>query len=261
MAAAAVAILAGCSTYDSITQRIAQSITPYRITIVQGNFVSAEQAAQMRVGMSRDDVRKLLGTPLLTDMFHANRWDYLFYFKRGNTSVVQQRDFVVHFNGDSVVSWSGGENLPSNLELLAEIDGDKTGKKAVPPPAASAAAVASAPQEASSAPEAAAASVGAPSMDPNARAARAANRATAEVAAPASDATPSVRAGTPPAGGVPAEGSTTGQPQFKFTRPPATPSPDQQQENPVGPTGSQSNLGPTYNAPLTSSSSSSNSGS
>src|SRR3984957_15548365 len=147
IAAVLATTLAGCSTYDSVTQRIAQSITPYRITVVQGNFVSAEAAAQMQVGMSRDQVRQLLGTPLLADMFHADRWDYVFYFKRGNTSVVQQRDFVVIFAGDHVASWSGGQDLPSNLELLAEIDGDKRGKKAFV--AAEAAAAASAPVAAS----------------------------------------------------------------------------------------------------------------
>lgn len=68
IAAAAVVGLAACSSYDSVTQRIAQSITPYRITVVQGNFVSQEKASQLQVGMSREQVRALLGTPLLTDM-------------------------------------------------------------------------------------------------------------------------------------------------------------------------------------------------
>jgi outer membrane protein assembly factor BamE len=196
-------LLAGCGTYDSVTQRIAQSITPYRITVVQGNFVSAEAAAQMKVGMSRDQVRQLLGTPLLADMFHADRWDYVFYFKRGNTSVVQQRDFVVMFSGDTVASWSGGQDLPSNLELLAEIDGDKRSKKAFiaaeaaaasGPVAASGAAAAAVPASAPVAPPADAAQ----SMDPNAEAAQAANRATDAVQAPSGKITPSVRANTPP---------------------------------------------------------------
>ena len=129
VAASAVAVLAGCSTYDSVTQRFAQSITPYRITVVQGNFVSAEAAAKMRVGMSRAEVKSVLGTPLLADMFHADRWDYLFYFKRGSTSIVQQRDFIVNFANDRVANWSGGDDLPSELELLADIDGDRLGKK------------------------------------------------------------------------------------------------------------------------------------
>jgi outer membrane protein assembly factor BamE len=258
IAAATVAVLAGCSTYDSLTQRVAQSITPYRITVVQGNFVSAEAAAQMQVGMSRDQVRQVLGTPLLTDMFHADRWDYVFYFKRGNTSVVQQRDFIVNFAGDRVASWSGGDDLPSNLELLAEIDGDKRGKKAA---AAAAAAAASAPVAASAAtpaavaPPADAAAAAAQSMDPNAEAAQAANRATEAVQAPKGKITPSVRAGTPTSnGGVVPQGATApGQPQFQFTRPPPPTLPGAPQENPVGPAGSQSNSGATYNSPLSSS--------
>ncbi len=53
----AVVTLAGCSSYDSVTQRIAQSITPYRITVVQGNFVSQEKASQLQAGMTREQVR------------------------------------------------------------------------------------------------------------------------------------------------------------------------------------------------------------
>ena len=257
IAAATVAVLAGCGTYDSVTQRIAQSITPYRITVVQGNFVSAEAAAQMQVGMSRDQVRQLLGTPLLADMFHADRWDYVFYFKRGNTSVVQQRDFVVIFAGGHVASWSGGQDLPSNLELLAEIDGDKRGKKAF----AAAAAAASAPVTASGTaaaaapvtPPADAAAAAAQSMDPNAEAAQAANRATDAVQAPTGKITPSVRANTPSSnGGVPQNATAPGQPQFQFTRPPPPTVPGAPQENPVGPAGSQSSNSSSYNAPLTS---------
>ncbi|HEY1997697.1 outer membrane protein assembly factor BamE [Paraburkholderia sp.] len=260
IAAATVAVLAGCSTYDSLTQRIAQSITPYRITVVQGNFVSAEAAAQMKVGMTRDQVRQVLGTPLLTDMFHADRWDYVFYFKRGNKSIVEQRDFVVLFAGDTVASWSGGEDLPSNLELLAEIDGDKGGKKAraAALAAAASASAASAPATASGAAAAAAApeAASAPSMDANAEAAQAANRATEAVQAPTGKITPSVRAGTPTANGgvVPSGATAPGQPQFQFTRPPPPTVPGAPESNPVGPTGPQSNSGPTHNTPLTSSS-------
>ena len=54
----------------------------YKIDIVQGNFVSREQAAALKPGMSRAQVRDILGTPLLTSVFHADRWDYVFTFKR-----------------------------------------------------------------------------------------------------------------------------------------------------------------------------------
>ncbi|SEA71431.1 outer membrane protein assembly factor BamE [Paraburkholderia sartisoli] len=256
IAAAAVAVLAGCSTYDSLTQRIAQSITPYRITVVQGNFVSSEAAAQMKVGMSRAEVRQLLGTPLLTDMFHADRWDYLFYFKRGSTAIVQQRDFIVMFADDRVASWSGGDDLPSNLELLADIDGDRTGKKvAVAPVVASGATGASAPVAAAAAsapapvtvdttrsPAAtdATAAAALPSTAANEQAAQAANRATDAVQAPTGKTTPSVRAGTPPSAGLPPNAGTPVTPQFQFHRPPPPPNPNAPSENPVGPVGPQS---------------------
>ena len=256
IAAVTVAVLAGCSTYDSLTQRVAQSITPYRITVVQGNFVSSEAAAQMKVGMTRAQVRQVLGTPLLTDMFHADRWDYVFYFKRGSTAIVQQRDFVVFFSGDLVTSWQGGDDLPSNLELLAEIDGDRRGgRRAATPNAASATAAnaASAPAATAAAPSSdGAAAASAPAIDANAEAAQAANRLTNAVQSP-SNGPSSVRSTAPTAnaGGIPPQGPTSpGQPQFQFHRP-APPVPANQ-SNPVGPTGSQSSSS-TNSAPQTSS--------
>jgi outer membrane protein assembly factor BamE len=262
IAASAVAVLAGCSTYDSVTQRVAQSITPYRITVVQGNFVSAEAAAKMQVGMSRAQVKAALGTPLLVDMFHTDRWDYLFYFKRGSTSIVQQRDFIVNFTNDRVASWSGGDDLPSELELLADIDGDKLGKKkaaaeratekaADAARAASATvATAPAPQPAAANPVAsptdeAAAAARLPATNANAQAAQAANRATAQVATP-SGGTPSVRAYTPSTGLVPPGTGRPSQPQLEFHRPPPPNVPDQ--SNPTGPAGSQSSTSGTQPA-------------
>jgi len=236
IAASTVALVAGCSTYDSLTQRVAQSITPYRITIVQGNFVSKEAASKMRTGMTRDEVKAALGTPLLTDMFHDDRWDYVFYFKRGSTAIVQQRDFIVNFDGDHVVSWSGGEDLPSELELLADIDGDKGGKKAKAKAAAAAsaaAAAASASEPGSAASAASASASGASEAEAaNAQAAQAANRATNQV--PATPARQPVRSGPR----SPSSATPSATPQFQFHREPQPVSPDQ--SNPVGPTGSPS---------------------
>ncbi|WP_028229294.1 outer membrane protein assembly factor BamE [Paraburkholderia ferrariae] len=266
LAAAALSGLSGCSTYDSLTQRIAQSITPYRITIVQGNFVSKEAAAQMRVGMSRAEVRQLLGTPLLADMFHTNRWDYVFYFKRGSTAVVQQRDFVVLFEGDTVASWSGGEDLPSNLELLAEIDGDRgSRKKAAAEAAAAASATAAASAAAASGATAATtatrpavpdtartptselgAATAALPQDPNVQAAAAANRATEAVQMPSS-VTPSVRANTPPSTALPPNvGSMPSQVQLRRPPPPQI---QGVQSNPVGPAPGAQGTGDTNAAP------------
>ncbi|UDG82832.1 Outer membrane protein assembly factor BamE [Candidatus Vallotia lariciata] len=119
---ASIALLGACKTYGGFTQSIAHLITPYQITIVQGNFVSAEAASMLRVGMSKDEVRSLIGTPLLTDIFHVHRWDYMFYFKRGQTSIIEQRDLVVNFVDDRVVSWTGANNLLSERDLIDKID-------------------------------------------------------------------------------------------------------------------------------------------
>ncbi|MXN79452.1 outer membrane protein assembly factor BamE [Burkholderia sp. 4701] len=242
IAAVAVAALAGCSSYDSVTQRIAQSITPYRITVVQGNFVSQEKASQLQVGMTRDQVRALLGTPLLSDMFHADRWDYLFYFKRGSTAVVQQRDLVLTFSGDRLSGWTGADNLPSELDLLADIDGDKHGKKAKPA-AATAAASSVSTVQATSAPAAAAVPEAAiVDQDANAQAARAANRATSQVSGQGTAGrrfTPSAQAssGAPVPGGQPPGANPAIQPQFQFHRPPQ-PNVPNEAAPPVGPQGS-----------------------
>ncbi|RQQ41532.1 outer membrane protein assembly factor BamE [Burkholderia stagnalis] len=242
IAAVAVAALAGCSSYDSVTQRIAQSITPYRITVVQGNFVSQEKASQLQVGMTRDQVRALLGTPLLSDMFHADRWDYLFYFKRGSTAVVQQRDLVLTFSGDRLSGWTGADNLPSELDLLADIDGDKRGKKAKPAATAAAASSASAVPATSASAAAAVPEAAIVDQDANAQAARAANRATSQVSGQGTTArrfTPSAQAssGAPVPGGQPPGANPAIQPQFQFHRPPQ-PNVPNEAAPPVGPQGS-----------------------
>ena len=157
LAGGACALLLGaCSTYNSTTRSIAASITPYRIDIVQGNFVSREAVTQLREGMTRDQVRFLLGTPLLNDVFHANQWDYVFAFRRGSSEVVQQRRFTVHFDGDRLVKFAGDE-LPSEYELIAEIDGIKRNPDKVKARQAASATGSPAPGAASAAPVAAAA--------------------------------------------------------------------------------------------------------
>jgi outer membrane protein assembly factor BamE len=270
IAAATMTILAGCSTYDSVTQSFAQHITPYRITVVQGNFVSAEAASQMKVGLTRDQVKALLGTPLLADMFHADRWDYVFYFKRGSTSVVQQRDFVVLFAGNTVASWSGGENLPSNLELLAEIDGDKGVKLA----AATAAATAASAKGASAADAAAAAGTSAggtgltagasaPGLQPDAsnasnafagdanqQAAQAANRATDAVQTPTGRTRSSAMPTVPGNPGLPPNVSATGNSQIQLQRRPAPiVIPDSSAVGPQGTSPAPANTGNGLGAP------------
>ena len=74
----------------------------YRVNIQQGNFLEAKAVDQVTVGMTRSQVRFLLGTPMIADAFHSDRWDYLYYFKAGKTQKVERRQFVVYFSDEKV---------------------------------------------------------------------------------------------------------------------------------------------------------------
>lgn len=94
-------------------------VSPYRVSIQQGNFVSQEMVAQLKEGMTREQVRFLLGTPLLTDMFHEDRWDYPFRLNKPNGERITSRVSVFFKNG-TVAKFEGG-NLPTEKEYLARI--------------------------------------------------------------------------------------------------------------------------------------------
>jgi outer membrane protein assembly factor BamE len=93
--------------------------TPYRITIQQGNFVSREMADQVKEGMTREQVRFILGTPLLTDMFHADRWDYIFRLLKPSGELITSR-VTVYFH-QSLVSKIERGDLPDEKEYLSRI--------------------------------------------------------------------------------------------------------------------------------------------
>jgi outer membrane protein assembly factor BamE (lipoprotein component of BamABCDE complex) len=74
----------------------------YRIDIQQGNVLEQEDIDQVTVGMSRSAVQFLLGTPMIEDAFHRDRWDYTYYFRQGRSRDVERRWFVVYFENDLV---------------------------------------------------------------------------------------------------------------------------------------------------------------
>lgn len=94
-------------------------IAPYHVSIQQGNFVSQEMVAQLKEGMSREQVRFLLGTALLTDMFHEDRWDYPFRLTKSNGEQITSR-VTVYFKSNLVERYEGG-NLPNEKDYLARI--------------------------------------------------------------------------------------------------------------------------------------------
>jgi outer membrane protein assembly factor BamE len=119
----ASATLAGCGVMSGA----GNLISPYRHDVVQGNFVSKEQVAALRAGMSRQQVRDVLGAPLLASMFHADRWDYVFTLKRQNVESQQFR-LAVFFKGDLLARFDG-DAMPSESEFVDRLDGGRKGGK------------------------------------------------------------------------------------------------------------------------------------
>lgn len=114
------ALLAGCSAFNGASTSVVSMVRPYRVEVVQGNFVSREQVEALKPGMGRQQVREILGTPLLTSLFHDDRWDYVFTLKRPGAES-QLRKFAVFFKGDALER-SEGDAMPSEAEFVARLD-------------------------------------------------------------------------------------------------------------------------------------------
>jgi outer membrane protein assembly factor BamE len=97
-----VSLLAGCSSWSF-------PLSPYKIDVQQGNHVTQEMVDKLKPGLTKSQVRFILGTPLITDMFHVDRWDY-FYSYQKNGKVTEQRRITVFFE----------------KEVLKKIEGDVT---------------------------------------------------------------------------------------------------------------------------------------
>ncbi len=122
--------LAGCASLQS-EDNVLGLITPYRIDIVQGNVVTKEQLALVKPGMSRVQVRDLLGSPLVTDMFHADRWDYVFTIRRPGTEP-QRRSIVAWFDGEQLKKLDAPDDVPAEREFVAAIS--RPGARGAPVP-------------------------------------------------------------------------------------------------------------------------------
>jgi outer membrane protein assembly factor BamE len=98
---------------------LSDTIKPYRVPVVQGNVVTREQMAVLRPGMSRIQVRDVLGTPLLTSVFHADRWDYVFTLKQQGIEPQSRKVAVFFKNG--VLERFEADELPSESEFVATL--------------------------------------------------------------------------------------------------------------------------------------------
>ena len=118
--------LAACSSAPQITNYL----SPYRIDVRQGNFVTQEMVAQLKPGLSREQVRFILGSPLVADMFHVERWDYVYRFQPGRGEP-QQRRLAVFFQdnkltrvtGDVVAEDGSAAEVPKTAAQVIDIPG------------------------------------------------------------------------------------------------------------------------------------------
>jgi outer membrane protein assembly factor BamE len=92
---------------------------PYRIDIRQGNYIDDAMLEQLKPGMTREQVRFALGSPLVADVFHSDRWDYVYRFKPGNRDKEEQRTVSVFFVNDKLDRVEG-DITPASGDKAAE---------------------------------------------------------------------------------------------------------------------------------------------
>lgn len=118
----ACATLAACSTWSDVAARkdaLVTAVSPYKIDIIQGNVVTREQLNYLRPGMPRAQVRDVLGSALLTSVFHADRWDYVFTLQRQGAQP-QSRKVTVFFK-DNVLDHVEADEVPSETEFVSTL--------------------------------------------------------------------------------------------------------------------------------------------
>ena len=104
--------------FDRFAERLPAKLKPYKVDIVQGNYVTDSMVSKLSKGQSRDQVQAILGTPLIVDPFRKERWDYIFLINRGSGKRVIHR-FTVMFENDRVAEWEGSpiDEQSGDLEI------------------------------------------------------------------------------------------------------------------------------------------------
>jgi outer membrane protein assembly factor BamE len=107
--------LSGCNWFPSLGV--------YKLDINQGNYVTQDMVERLKVDQTRQQVRSAIGSPLLADPFHADRWDYVYEFARQGRTL-ERRKFTVYFVDDKLARWEGDELPPSPAEVARAGGGD-----------------------------------------------------------------------------------------------------------------------------------------
>lgn len=126
-AACSVLLFTGC---ESVRTWVPPLLKPYRPDVQQGNIVTREMVEPLRAGMTREQVRFLLGTPKLTSLFHPDRWDYVYYLERGRTGEVTMRRLTINFKNGRVDTFRADE-MPTEAMVNREILGRAAPAQAV----------------------------------------------------------------------------------------------------------------------------------
>jgi outer membrane protein assembly factor BamE len=117
--AVAVLGLSACST-----AKLAQ-IPSYKLKIIQGNELDQKVVNSLQPGMSREQVQMLLGTPLLRDPFHANRWDYLFVISR-TSQIQEERKLTLYFDANGKLIHAEGDAITAQPQPVSTAVPEKT---------------------------------------------------------------------------------------------------------------------------------------
>ncbi len=123
--------LSACSSLRDMTSGMSASslnpinwVSPYKVDVIQGNFVSSEQVELLRPGMTREQVKAILGTPLVSSLFHADRWDYVFTLKRQGVEP-QSYKYTVFFKGNQLERFAG-DTMPNESEFISRLASKRT---------------------------------------------------------------------------------------------------------------------------------------
>lgn len=97
----------------------------YRINVEQGNIVTVEMLDQLKPGMTRRQVRYVLGTPLIEDPFHTDRWEYMYLLRNGRNTLAERR-LTVFFEGDKLTHFTS--SVPPSSEVAERADSETDGE-------------------------------------------------------------------------------------------------------------------------------------
>jgi outer membrane protein assembly factor BamE len=120
-------LLGGCArkerqAFDERESVLANLPFVYKMPVQQGNILTEEMVDRLEPGMTRAQVRYLLGTPLIADMFHTDRWDYIYTFRKGQQKKMERKRLTIWFEDDALVRVDGYLKPNPARALSAEED-------------------------------------------------------------------------------------------------------------------------------------------